>query len=50
MIIVIEGIDKSGKTTQTNMLKDRLKQYKVATFSFPDYNTNIGKEIRAFLD
>ncbi len=49
MIIVIEGIDKSGKTTQTKMLKDRLP-YKVATFSFPDYNTNIGREIRAFLD
>lgn len=48
MIIVIEGIDKSGKTTQTQMLKDRL-EYKVATFSFPDYNTNIGREIRAFL-
>jgi dTMP kinase len=49
MIIVIEGIDKSGKTTQTEMLRDKLP-YKVATFSFPDYNTNIGREIRAFLD
>lgn len=49
MIIVIEGIDKSGKTTQTRMLKDRLP-YKVATFSFPDYDTNIGREIKAFLD
>ena len=50
MLIVIEGIDKSGKTTQTNLIKERLKGYKVATFSFPDYSTNIGKEIKAFLN
>ncbi len=51
MIVVIEGIDKSGKTTQVNMLKDRLsKQFRVATLSFPDYNTRIGREIKSFLN
>ncbi len=51
MIIVIEGIDKSGKTTQANILKERLsKDYKVDIFSFPDYSTRIGREIKLFLE
>lgn len=51
MIIVLEGIDKSGKSTQANLLKERLsKDYKVDIFSFPDYSTRIGQEIKAFLN
>lgn len=56
-IIVIEGIDKAGKGTQSNLLQSRLLMNtlkfsrKVCTImDFPDYTTPIGKEIRAFLD
>jgi len=52
-IIVLEGLDKSGKTTQAHLLHDYLNdKYPGQTelFSFPDYSTKIGEEIRAFLD
>lgn len=51
MLIVIEGSDKAGKATQTQMLSDRLKKegFSVATIAFPDYSTKIGEEIRALL-
>ncbi len=51
MLIVIEGSDKAGKSTQTQMLSDRLKKegISVATMAFPQYSTKIGEEIRAFL-
>jgi dTMP kinase len=56
-IIVIEGIDKAGKGTQSNLLQSRLLintlkfSGNVCTvMDFPDYTTPIGKEIRAFLD
>ena len=52
-IIVIEGLDKSGKTTQSNMLFNYLEKKEpgnVALMSFPDYSTRIGKEIRDFLE
>ncbi len=51
MLIVIEGPDKAGKSTQTQMLSDKLGKegYSVATMAFPDYSTRIGEEIRAFL-
>jgi len=51
MLIVIEGPDKAGKSTQTQMLSDKLRNegFSVATMSFPDYSTRIGEEIRAFL-
>ena len=48
-IIVIEGIDKAGKTTQTNLLFKKFKN-KCVKFDFPDYTTPIGKEIKQFLD
>lgn len=46
-IIAIEGIDGSGKTEQTVMLKNRLenKGKKVKVVSFPDYDSFFGKEI-----
>ena len=52
LIIVIEGGDQAGKKTQTAMLAKALKSNKIKTrtFSFPDYTTPIGKEIRKYLD
>jgi len=51
-IVVIEGTDKAGKTTQSRMLLEALKNAgKVSVImDFPDYATPIGMEIRAFLD
>ena len=52
-IIVLEGLDKSGKTTQVHLLQDYLNHRfpgQIELFSFPDYSTNIGQEIRSFLD
>ena len=51
-IIVLEGTDKAGKTTQSRMLLETLKALgKVCVIiDFPDYTTPIGMEIRAFLD
>ncbi|MEM0364775.1 MAG: dTMP kinase [Candidatus Nitrosocaldus sp.] len=51
MLLVIEGPDKAGKSTQARMLNDALTRvgYRSAVMSFPDYSTPIGKEIEAFL-
>jgi dTMP kinase len=51
-VIVIEGTDKAGKTTQSRMLMEAMKvSGKVCVIlDFPDYATPIGMEIRAFLD
>jgi dTMP kinase len=49
-IIVIEGIDKAGKSTQANLLLKKLKTHKCMKFDFPDYSTPVGKEIKQFLD
>jgi len=50
-IVVIEGTDKAGKRTQSRMLSDTLKRSgnNCANMDFPDYNTQIGAEIKAFL-
>ena len=47
MLIVFEGLDQSGKQTQAEMLRDRLKKdgRKARLVSFPDYGTSIGEEI-----
>ena len=46
-LIVLEGLDQSGKQTQAELLRDRLKQsgHKCRLVSFPDYGTSIGEEI-----
>jgi dTMP kinase len=46
-LIVFEGLDQSGKQTQAERLRDRLKQdgHKARLVSFPDYGTSIGEEI-----
>ena len=51
MLIVIEGSDKAGKATQTQLLKEDLEMQgmSVGTLAFPVYTTRIGKEIKAFL-
>ena len=52
MIIVIEGGDQAGKKTQSALLAKNLQKRKLKTrvFSFPDYSTPIGKEIKKYLD
>jgi len=49
-IIVIEGIDKAGKTTQAKLLLKKLKSHKCVKFDFPDYSTPVGNEIKKFLE
>jgi dTMP kinase len=46
-LIVFEGLDQSGKQTQAELLRDRLKDegWKARLVSFPDYGTTIGEEI-----
>ena len=47
MLIAIEGFDQSGKETQAQRLRERLREagHKVRLLSFPDYGTSIGEEI-----
>src|ERR1700747_2569287 len=47
LLIAFEGLDQSGKQTQAELLRDRLKQegHKCRLVSFPDYGTSIGEEI-----
>src|SRR5688572_28349455 len=47
MLIAIEGLDQSGKETQAQQLRERLRAdgHKVRLISFPDYGTSIGEEI-----
>jgi dTMP kinase len=47
LLIAFEGLDQSGKQTQAELLRDRLKEegHKARVVSFPDYATSIGEEI-----
>jgi dTMP kinase len=51
MVIAFEGLDQSGKETQSRHLRARLEQdgRTVRSVSFPDYETPIGREIRQAL-
>lgn len=51
MIVVIEGGDQAGKKTQSALLAKYLRAngLKTRVFSFPDYSTRIGKEIKKYL-
>jgi dTMP kinase len=46
-LIAFEGLDQSGKETQAQRLRDRLRAggHKARFISFPDYGTSIGEEI-----
>jgi dTMP kinase len=52
LLIAFEGLDQSGKQTQTERLRDRLVEAgrHVRLLSFPAYETPIGTEIRRALD
>ena len=47
LLIAFEGLDQSGKQTQAELLRDRLRDEgrKARLVSFPDYATSIGEEI-----
>jgi dTMP kinase len=47
MLIAFEGLDQSGKETQAQQLRERLREagHRVRLLSFPDYGTSIGEEI-----
>ena len=47
MLVAVEGLDQSGKETQAQHLRDRLRAsgYKSRVVSFPDYGTFLGEEI-----
>lgn len=52
-IITLEGIEKSGKTTQAQMLSHYLREEKhlnTAHFDLPDYQTDVGKLIDKYLN
>lgn len=52
-IITLEGIEKSGKTTQAQMLSHYLSKEKhlnTAHFDLPDYQTDIGQIIYKYLN
>src|SRR3954466_812051 len=46
-LIAFEGLDRSGKQTQAERLRDYVKAQgrKARLVSFPDYGTSIGEEI-----
>jgi dTMP kinase len=51
-LIIIEGLDKSGKTTQSKLLfnfYEKVYSGQVRLMNFPDYSTRIGSEIKLFL-
>jgi dTMP kinase len=51
-IITLEGIEKSGKTTQAQLLSHYLSKEKhmnTAHFDLPDYQTDVGKLIDKYL-
>ena len=51
-IVSVEGIDAVGKSTQSLLLETWFKDHglRVTSLSFPDYDTPIGVEIKAFLE
>ncbi|MFH1056318.1 MAG: dTMP kinase [Candidatus Micrarchaeota archaeon] len=51
VLVVLEGIDASGKKTQTELLARRLRKTgkKVAFLHFPSYGTPSGKLVEAYL-
>jgi dTMP kinase len=50
-LIAIEGIDQAGKRTQAHLLATKFRRMgrPVSVWSFPDYRTPVGKQLRAYL-
>lgn len=50
-LIVIDGLDGSGKATQTKLLAERLNDmgFKARTVSFPDYESDSSALVRMYL-
>ena len=50
-LIVIDGLDGSGKATQSKLLAERLGElgYKARTVSFPDYESDSSALVRMYL-
>ena len=50
-LIVIDGLDGSGKATQSKLLAERLNQsgYKARTISFPDYDSDSSALVKMYL-
>lgn len=51
-LIVIEGLDSSGKATQTKLIEKRLREmkYNVLRISFPDYESNSSALVKMYLN
>lgn len=50
-LIAIEGIDQSGKKTQTQMLAKKIRAlgYRVSIWNFPSYGTALGRQLKTYL-
>ncbi len=51
-LIVIEGVDSSGKATQSKILYNRLKEmgYNVSSVQFPNYDHNCSAPVKMYLN
>jgi len=50
-LVVVDGIDQSGKRTQTQMLARKIQKfgYHTSIWSFPDYTTPLGRQLKLYL-
>lgn len=48
-LIVLEGLDGSGKYTQFKLLKEKLADKNVKTLDFPQYDTYFGEQVARYL-
>ncbi|NMA79221.1 MAG: thymidylate kinase [Clostridiales bacterium] len=48
-LVVIDGLDGSGKTTQFELIQERLKPKKVTAISFPDYDQPSSTLVKMYL-
>jgi len=51
-LIAIEGIDQAGKNTQANLLAAKIRKLgkRVSVWSFPNYTTPLGRQLKAYLE
>lgn len=51
-LIVVEGLDSSGKATQTKLIAKKLEEmnYKVKLITFPDYNSESSALVKMYLN